>query len=225
MSESLKNELLWASVIIVALLMTLFVLFNLNTEESVEQVEQVDRIDYIDDYEKNVTEQVNGVLDDISLKYDEFMQQLKDTETRLDTVEQQLETIQLQLDEYRISFTNEELEHLLMLVQHESGGESYDCQLWVASVIVNRVLDERYPDTLWEVIYDTSPVRQFTPTAYGLYKEPSESVRKAVREALKHDYTEGCWIFNNASLTDDSVQQWFDQFEIVASYDDVQFRR
>lgn len=158
-------------------------------------------------------------------EYQTMMEDLLAIENQIKITQLQLETIQLQLDEYRISFTNEELEHLLMLVQHESGGESYDCQLWVASVIVNRVEDERYPDTLWEVIYDTSPVRQFTPTAKGLYKEPSESVRKAVGEALKQDYAQGCWMFNNASLTDNDVQSWFDGYELICTIDQVDFRR
>lgn len=128
-------------------------------------------------------------------------------------------------NDYRIAFTEEELEHFGMLVQHEAGGESYECKLWVANVIINRVLDERFPDTLMGVIYDKKHAVQFTPIVHGLYKEPDEKTMAAIFDALSQDSTDGCWIFNNASLTSNDKQSWFDNFEMVAEFDKMQFRR
>lgn len=155
----------------------------------------------------------------------ELLQSLDNINNRIDILEMEQQQLRDDLEQYRIKFTLEELEHLLSLVQHEAGAESYECQLMIASVIVNRVDDERYPNNLWDVIYQTEPTVQFSPVIDGLYKEPSESVRKAVREALKNDYSQGAWIFNNRTYTADSLQQWFDKFEIVASIDGVDFRK
>jgi len=130
----------------------------------------------------------------------------------------------------RIEYTKEELNTLEMLVQHEAGAESYKCKLLVASVIINRVTDDRYPDNLNDVIYEApiyngKKVYQFSPTIEGLYKEPDNETKLAVKKALSKDYAEKAWMFNNKSITDSEKQQWFDQFEIVAEVDDVQFRK
>lgn len=127
-------------------------------------------------------------------------------------------------NEFRIECSSEELNALESLVEHEAGGENYLCRLLVASVIVNRVLDDNFPDTLMEVIHDNKPVLQFTPST-NLYKEPSEGTKEAVQEALKKDYADGAWIFNNKDLTSPDKQAWFEEFEIVAEVGNVQFRK
>ncbi len=42
---------------------------------------------------------------------------------------------------------------LSKLVAGEARGESYEGQVAVAAVVINRVLDPRFPDTIEEVIY------------------------------------------------------------------------
>lgn len=127
-------------------------------------------------------------------------------------------------NKFRIDWSSEELEVLERLVEHEAGGESFECKLLTASVIVNRVLDDRFPDNLWDVIFDKEPVLQFTPST-DLYKIPGAETKKAVRNALMRDHANGAWMFNNSSLTSNSKQQWFDEYEIVADIDGVQFRK
>lgn len=125
----------------------------------------------------------------------------------------------------RITYTTDELKELENLVMCESGSNSFMLQLAVASVIVNRVNDERYPDNLHDVIFQKEPCWQFTPSAKGLEVTPNESVKRAVTLALQIDYTNNCWMFNNKSLTSDNKQSWFDKFKVEFEIDNVQFRK
>lgn len=83
---------------------------------------------------------------------------------------------------WRIALTTEQLDLLERCVMAEGGGESYECQRAIACVIVNRVLDENYPDTVEGVIkqkgqFSTWP-SQIQNTA------ATNEVKQAVREAL-----------------------------------------
>jgi spore germination cell wall hydrolase CwlJ-like protein len=81
----------------------------------------------------------------------------------------------------------EEEELFAALVYCEAGGESYETQLAVASVVVNRINSSRYPNCLVDVIYQKN---QFSPASSGrlavvLEKGlATESCRTAAREAL-----------------------------------------
>lgn len=55
---------------------------------------------------------------------------------------------------------------LAALVECEAGGESYDGQLAVASVVVNRVKSPRFPNSISGVIYQSG---QFSPVASGRF--------------------------------------------------------
>lgn len=53
---------------------------------------------------------------------------------------------------------------LANLIYCEAGGEPYEGQLAVGSVVINRVLSSKYPDTVLGVIYQN---KQFSPVASG----------------------------------------------------------
>jgi peptidoglycan hydrolase CwlO-like protein len=86
-----------------------------------------------------------------------------------------------------VSVSAEEEELFAALVYCEAGGESYETQFAVASVVVNRINSSRYPDSLVDVIYQKN---QFSPASSGrlavvLEKGlATESCRTAAREAL-----------------------------------------
>jgi spore germination cell wall hydrolase CwlJ-like protein len=86
-----------------------------------------------------------------------------------------------------VSVSAEEEELFAALVYCEAGGESYETQLAVASVVVNRINSSRYPNSLVDVIYQKN---QFSPASSGrlavvLEKGlTTESCRTAAREAL-----------------------------------------
>lgn len=63
-----------------------------------------------------------------------------------------------------ISFEEGDRYLLANLIYCEAGGESYDGQLAVASVVINRVRSSVYPNTVVGVIYQS---KQFSPVASG----------------------------------------------------------
>jgi spore germination cell wall hydrolase CwlJ-like protein len=96
-----------------------------------------------------------------------------------------------------VTATAEEEELFAALIYCEAGGESYEGQLAVASVVVNRINSSRFPDNLVDVIYQKG---QFSPAASGRLAVvletglTTESCRKAAREALGGTVC-GDWLF------------------------------
>lgn len=87
----------------------------------------------------------------------------------------------------------DEVTLLAALIQCEAGNQSYDCQLAVGAVVVNRVKSPSYPNTLVEVIYQKS---QFGPASNGalakrLNKSISETAMAAASAALNGDSNVG----------------------------------
>lgn len=71
---------------------------------------------------------------------------------------------------------------LSRLVEAESKGESYAGKVAVATVVLNRVESDLFPDSLHGVIYDGI---QFSPVLNGTIEQPaSEESKRAVDEAL-----------------------------------------
>ncbi|GAA3641418.1 cell wall hydrolase [Asaccharospora irregularis] len=81
-----------------------------------------------------------------------------------------------------ISLTNDELFLLSRLVTGEARGESYEGQVAVAAVVINRVQDDRFPDTIKDVIYQKNAFSVVNDGAIHL--KPTESAYKAVEEAI-----------------------------------------
>lgn len=87
----------------------------------------------------------------------------------------------------------DEVTLLAALIQCEAGNQSYDCQLAVGAVVVNRVKSASYPNTLVDVIYQKS---QFGPASNGalssrLSKSISETAMAAATAALNGDSNVG----------------------------------
>lgn len=82
-------------------------------------------------------------------------------------------------------FTEADLQLLARITQVEAGYESYESQLAVANVILNRVKDSRFPDTIRDVIYSG---KQFPPAHNGLL---DKSVAKAVALRAAKDALNG----------------------------------
>ncbi len=83
-----------------------------------------------------------------------------------------------------VTVTDEELELLERLVTAEAQGESYEGQLAVANVVIDRTLSPAFPDTIKAVILQPG---QFCPVAKGIINTitPSDTARQAVADALK----------------------------------------
>lgn len=87
-------------------------------------------------------------------------------------------------DVSEVDFSEEDVTMLANLIYCEARGESYAGKLAVGSVVVNRVLSSKYPDTMAGVIYQPS---QFAPVT---------STRNSFVEALAYDKaanSSGCY--------------------------------
>ena len=96
-----------------------------------------------------------------------------------------------------------DLDLFAAIIYCEAGGESYECQLAVASVIMNRVKSGNFPNTLYDVIYQRG---QFSPARSGKLSRAisrgsaSSSCYQAAQEALNGaDNTNGCLYFRDYS--------------------------
>lgn len=66
------------------------------------------------------------------------------------------------------SYTSSDLRYLTAIVYCEAGSESYKGKVAVANVVLNRVNNKKYPNTIKSVIYQKG---QFTPARSGSLKK------------------------------------------------------
>lgn len=114
---------------------------------------------------------------------------------------------------YRLE--EEDYDLLLRIVEAEAGCEDEDGRLLVANVVLNRVQNENFPDTVSEVILQKSHgVTQFSPVASGrIWKvEVSDETVQAVQKALEgEDISEGALFFAARKHADSDSMRWFDE--------------
>ncbi len=115
--------------------------------------------------------------------------------------------------QYQLSDKDEEA--LMRIVEAEAGGEDQDGKLLVANVVLNRVNNENFPDTVWEVVMQNEQgIAQFSPTVDGRYQrvKVSEDTRAAVERALYgEDISQGALYFCARQKADSEKLQWFDR--------------
>ena len=80
------------------------------------------------------------------------------------------------------------------IISAEAGNCSRDMMLSVGSVVLNRVADSRFPNTIQEVVFQNNPI-QYAPTINGTYWDvPTNEAVEVAEELLK-----------NGSAIDESV--------------------
>lgn len=114
----------------------------------------------------------------------------------------------------RLKVSKQEMEVLYRIVQAEAGGEDEMGKKMVADVIVNRVLNEKFPNTISEVVFQkTNGKVQFSPTKDGRFNSVTitEETREAVDEAMtEEDYTDGALFFVATSKAAKDKVSWFE---------------
>ena len=102
------------------------------------------------------------------------------------------------------SYDENDVYWLARIIEAEAGGESGEGKLAVANVVLNRVASSSYPDTIYDVIFDTKYGTQFEPTSNGaIYNTPSEESIEAAKRALSGENNiGGALYFYNPSLVD-----------------------
>ncbi|MED1469771.1 cell wall hydrolase [Bacillus salipaludis] len=97
--------------------------------------------------------------------------------------------------------SQKEKDLLARLVTAEAKGEPYKGKVAVAAVVLNRVKNDQFPDSIHQVIYQK---RQFQPVDNGMINKPAvEDAKKAVNEALaKNGQITDALYFYNPDKTD-----------------------
>lgn len=109
---------------------------------------------------------------------------------------------------YNYNLSQNDLDLLARIVSAESDGESFNGQVAVASTVLNRLRDPRYPKTLSGVVYQvTDGSYQYSPVLDGRINQPaSSSSYQAVQTALTgEDPSKGANGFYNPDKTS---SQW-----------------
>lgn len=99
-------------------------------------------------------------------------------------------------------YSSDDILWLSRIVEAESAGEPVNGQIAVANVILNRVKNINYPNTIYGVIFDRNYGVQFQPIANGtIYNTPSKRCVSSAKRAVNgENYVGGCLYFLNERL-------------------------
>lgn len=108
-------------------------------------------------------------------------------------------TVRIKMDDISVddkyiekSYTADDLDWLAKIVNAEAEGEEFNGKLAVANVVLNRKESTAFPDTVYDVIFDTAYGVQFTPTVNGaIHNTPSAESYNAAKQALFGSNTVG----------------------------------
>jgi len=103
-----------------------------------------------------------------------------------------------------VQYTASDHDLLSRLITAEADGEPYNAKVAVGAVVLNRIKDPRFPNTIKDVIYEKSNgYYQFTPVENGwIYKPASESAKQAAYDALNgKDPSNGALFYFDDSAT------------------------
>ena len=107
----------------------------------------------------------------------------------------------------RGSITREDFLLLTRAIYAEARGESFDGQVAIGAVILNRTQSPYFPDSIREVILQRNErLCQFTPVSNGTINlQPDEAAVKAAVKALEgYDPTGGALFFYNPHISTDN---------------------
>lgn len=108
------------------------------------------------------------------------------------------------------SFTDEDYNNLLKIVEAEAGVNDINGKMMVANVILNRVASQRFPNTISGVIFARG---QFSPVSKGRFYQVKvkDSTIEAVERALNgEDNSRGALFFMNRRASNRGASSWFD---------------
>ncbi|WP_299089890.1 cell wall hydrolase [uncultured Metabacillus sp.] len=179
-----------------------YIVFPTNSShaEEVDVIETGDTLQLI--LEKHDIEMKDPeVIEDIAMKESEvidvrFLENEQSDIEPMALVEKKEETLTL---------TKKEENLLARLVHAEAKGEPFAGKVAVATVVLNRVEDEQFPDTVKDVIYEENA---FEPVQNGSINEPAnKEAHKAVQEALKNEdkNDELLYFYNPETATSDWI--------------------
>lgn len=115
----------------------------------------------------------------------------------------------------RLGLTEEDYNNLLRIVEAEATGGGEKSKKMVANVVLNRVQDNHFPDTVTKVVFQscTDGTPQFSPTKDGRFYKVTvtDETKKVVDEVLNgKDESNGALFFLNRKTASGSSVAWFD---------------
>ena len=129
--------------------------------------------------------------------------------------EQRILTANVITRERKVTVTKSEYENLLRIVEAEAGGEDIIGKMLVANVVLNRVEDEHFPNSINEVIFQSDHgVTQFSPISDGRFYSVSISQEtiEAVNQVLQgEDNSQGALYFAARKSANAENMRWFDE--------------
>lgn len=122
--------------------------------------------------------------------------------------------LQEMVPKYVIRVSEQDIECLMKIVEAEAGCEDRIGKLLVANVVINRVRDDSFPDTVTEVVYQrNSHSTQFSPVSNGRIDtvKISEETKEVVYSALLgEDVSQGALYFVARRYANPDKVRWFD---------------
>lgn len=110
-----------------------------------------------------------------------------------------------------ISYSQNDYEVLKRIVEAEAGVCDIKGRILVANVVINRVRDREFPDTITGVVYQKS---QFSPVSNGSLNSCTvtpETVEAVDRALAGEDYSQGALYFMNRVRSQSGNVSWFDK--------------
>ncbi len=117
-------------------------------------------------------------------------------------------------NKYVIDLSGKDIEILQRIVEAEATGEDTKGKILVANVILNRVKDKDFPDTIKGVVFQKDGgTYQFSPikdNRYWTVKISKDTVKAVDRVMQGEDYSKGALYFSARSRADKNSMRWFD---------------
>lgn len=115
------------------------------------------------------------------------------------------------------TYSSSDVELLAKVISAEARGESYEGQVAVGAVILNRVAHPSFPDSLSGVIYQKGAFSCVNDSNW--YQPTSESSKRAARDALNGwDPTGGAIYYFNPSKTNDSFMHSRTVIKVIGNH-------
>ena len=100
---------------------------------------------------------------------------VSDDATRVDLKSEALSVMPGGAAWYYDNFGSAEIFWLARIIHSEAGGQPIAGRIGVGNVVLNRVASDRYPDKIFDVVFDDQYAVQFDPAYTGaVYQEPGE---------------------------------------------------
>ena len=114
----------------------------------------------------------------------------------------------------QLLLTKQDYDTLLRIVEAEATGGTKKSKTMVANVVLNRVADRHFPDTVLEVVFQRgrNGVAQFSPITDGRFQRitVSKETKSVVKNVLEgEDESNGALFFLNPNTSAPSNLHWF----------------